>query len=139
VLYPTPIAEAVEMGDFKATLTEKPIPGDSTANFKDYELPAYLAYQGDGDVSAPLVYVNYGTEADYKELALEGISVEGKIVIARYGEVWRGVKPLLAAKHGAIGCLIYSDPADDGYAAGDIYPKVRCGRPRAFSAARRWT
>ncbi len=123
VLYPTPIAEAVEMGDFRATLTEKPIPGDSTANFKDYELPAYLAYQGDGDVSAPLVYVNYGTEADYKELALEGISVEGKIVIARYGEVWRGVKPLLAAKHGAIGCLIYSDPADDGYAAGDIYPK----------------
>jgi N-acetylated-alpha-linked acidic dipeptidase len=111
------------MGDFKATLTEKPIPGDSTANFKDYELPAYLVYQGDGDVTAPLVYVNYGTEADYKELALEGVSVEGKIVIARYGEVWRGVKPLLAAKHGAIGCLIYSDPADDGYAVGDAYPK----------------
>ena len=123
VLYPTPISEAVEMGDFKATLTEKPIPGDSTANFKDYELPAYLAYQGDGDVTAPLVYVNYGTEADYRELALEGISVEGKIVIARYGEVWRGVKPLLAARHGAIGCLIYSDPADDGYAGGDVYPK----------------
>ncbi len=123
VLYPTPISEAVEMGDFKATLTEKPIPGDSTANFKDYELPAYLAYQGDGDVTAPLVYVNYGTEADYKELALEGISVEGKIVIARYGAVWRGVKPLLASKHGAIGCIIYSDPADDGYAVGDVYPK----------------
>jgi N-acetylated-alpha-linked acidic dipeptidase len=123
VLFPTPIAEAVEMGDFKATLTEKPIPGDSTANFHDPELPAYLAYQGDGDVSAPLVYVNYGTEADYKELALQGVSVEGKIVIARYGEVWRGVKPLLAAKHGAIGCLIYSDPADDGYAQGDTYPK----------------
>jgi N-acetylated-alpha-linked acidic dipeptidase len=123
VLFPTPIAEAIEMGDFKATLTEKPIPGDSTANFKDYELPAYLAYQGDGDVSAPLVYVNYGTEADYKELALEGVSVEGKIVIARYGAVWRGVKPLLASKHGAIGCIIYSDPADDGYAQGDVYPK----------------
>ncbi|HEY2009350.1 MAG TPA: transferrin receptor-like dimerization domain-containing protein [Rhizomicrobium sp.] len=123
VLFPTPISEAVEMGDFKATLTEKPIPGDSTARFKDYELPAYLAYQGDGDVNAPLVYVNYGTEADYKQLALEGVSVEGKIVIARYGQVWRGVKPLLAAKHGAIGCLIYSDPADDGYAVGDAYPK----------------
>jgi len=123
VLFPTPIAEAVEMGDFKATLTEKPIPGDSTERFKDYELPAYLAYQGDGDVTAPLVYVNYGTEADYKELALEGVSVRGKIVIARYGQVWRGVKPLLAAKHGAIGCLIYSDPADDGYAVGDSYPK----------------
>jgi N-acetylated-alpha-linked acidic dipeptidase len=122
VLYPTPISEAVEMGDFKATLTEKPIPGDSTSTFKDYALPAYLAYQGDGDVSAPLVYVNYGTEADYKELALQGVSVEGKIVIARYGAVWRGVKPLLAAKHGAIGCIIYSDPADDGYATGDVYP-----------------
>jgi len=122
VLYPTPISESLEMGDFKARLTEKPIPGDSTANFKNYELPAYLAYQGDGDVTAPLVYVNYGTEADYRELALEGVSVEGKIVIARYGAVWRGVKPLLAARHGAIGCIIYSDPADDGYAAGDAYP-----------------
>jgi N-acetylated-alpha-linked acidic dipeptidase len=122
VLYPTPISESLEMGDFKATLTEKPIPGDSTATFKNYALPAYLAYQGDGDVTAPLVYVNYGTEADYRELALEGVSVEGKIVIARYGAVWRGVKPLLAAKHGAIGCIIYSDPADDGYAAGDAYP-----------------
>ncbi len=123
VLYPTPVSEGVEMGNFKATLTEKPIPGDSTANFKDYELPAYLAYQGDGDVTAPLVYVNYGTEADYKELALEGVSVEGKIVIARYGEVWRGVKPLLAARHGAIGCIIYSDPADDGYARGRRLPQ----------------
>lgn len=123
VLFPTPISEAVEMGDFKATLTEKPIPGDSSARFKDKVLPAYLAYQSDGDVSAPLVYVNYGTEADYKELALEGISVKGKIVIARYGQVWRGVKPLLASMHGAIGCLIYSDPADDGYAVGDVYPK----------------
>jgi N-acetylated-alpha-linked acidic dipeptidase len=123
VLYPTPVSESIEMGEFKATLTEKPIPGDSTANFKDYGLPAYLAYQGDGDVTAPLVYVNYGTEADYKQLALEGVSVEGKIVIARYGEVWRGVKPLLAAKHGAIGCIIYSDPADDGYGEGDVYPK----------------
>jgi N-acetylated-alpha-linked acidic dipeptidase len=123
VLFPTPISEAVEMGDFKATLTEKPIPGDSTAHFKAPELPAYLAYQGDGDVTAPLVYVNYGTEADYKELALEGVSVKGKIVIARYGQVWRGVKPLLASMHGAIGCIIYSDPADDGYAVGDVYPK----------------
>jgi N-acetylated-alpha-linked acidic dipeptidase len=123
VLYPTPVSETIEMGDFKATLTEKPIPGDSTANFKDNLIPAYLAYQGDGDVTAPLVYVNYGTEADYRELALQGVSVQGKIVIARYGQVWRGVKPLLAQKHGAIGCIIYSDPADDGYAVGDAYPK----------------
>lgn len=123
VLFPTPKAEAVEMGAFKATLTEKPIPGDSSATFKQYGLPGYLAYQSDGDVSAPLVYVNYGTEADYKQLALEGVSVKGKIVIARYGMVWRGVKPLLASMHGAIGCIIYSDPADDGYAVGDTYPK----------------
>src|SRR6202034_4053150 len=104
VLYPTPISEAVEMGSFKATLQEKPIPGDTSATAKDYALPAYLAYQGDGDVTAPLVYVNFGTEADYLELARMGVSVRGKIAIARYGEVWLGVKPLLAAKHGAIGC-----------------------------------
>jgi N-acetylated-alpha-linked acidic dipeptidase len=122
VLYPTPISEAVEMGRFKATLQERPIPGDTSATAKDYALPAYVAYQGDGDVTAPLVYVNYGTEADYKQLALMGISVKGKIVIARYGEVWRGTKPLLAYNHGAIGCIIYSDPADDGYAEDAVYP-----------------
>ncbi len=123
VLYPTPLSEAVEMGAFKATLQEPPIPGDTSATAKDAALPGYLIYQGDGDVSAPLVYVNYGTEADYRELALMGVSVRGKIVIARYGRVWRGVKPLLAYQHGAIGCLIYSDPADDGYALGAPYPK----------------
>ncbi|MDE2347422.1 MAG: M28 family peptidase [Gammaproteobacteria bacterium] len=123
VLYPTPLSEAVDMGGFKATLQERPIPGDTSATAKDAALPGYLIYQGDGDVSAPLVYVNYGTEADYRELALMGISVRGKIVIARYGRVWRGVKPLLAYRHGAIGCLIYSDPADDGYALGAPYPK----------------
>jgi len=123
VLYPTPISEAVEMGSFKATLQEKPISGDTSATAKDYALPAYLAYQGDGDVTAPLVYVNYGTEADYKQLALMGISVKGKIAIARYGKVWRGVKPLLASEHGALGCIIYSDPADDGFAVDAAYPQ----------------
>ncbi|MCP5411382.1 MAG: M28 family peptidase [Alphaproteobacteria bacterium] len=123
VLFSTPVSEAVEMGSFKATLQEKPIPGDTSSTAKDYALPAYLAYQGDGDVTAPLVYVNYGTQEDYKQLARLGISVKGKIVIARYGQVWRGVKPLLAYKHGAIGCLIYSDPADDGYAEGATYPE----------------
>jgi N-acetylated-alpha-linked acidic dipeptidase len=122
VLFPTPLAEAVEMGGFKATLQEPSIPGDSTARETQPALPGYLAYQGDGDVTAPLVYVNYGTEEDYKQLARLGISVKGKIVITRYGQVWRGVKPLLAYKHGAIGCLIYSDPADDGYAQGTAYP-----------------
>ncbi len=132
VLFPTPIAEAVEMGGFKATLQEKPIPGDTSATAKDPALPAYLAYQGDGDVTAPLVYVNYGTEADYLALQQLGVSVKGKIVIARYGEVWRGVKPLLASKHGAIGCIIYSDPADDGYAQGDTYPKGALRPPQGI-------
>lgn len=122
VLFPTPISQTVEMGSFKATLTEPPIPGDSTSRFSQPVLPGYLPYQSDGDVTAPLVYVNYGTEADYKQLALMGISVEGKIVIARYGQGWRGVKPLLAAQHGAIGCIIYSDPADDGYGIDEVYP-----------------
>ena len=135
VLYPTPISETVEMlgpKPFKATLQEKPIPGDTSSTAKDYALPAYLAYQGDGDVTAPLVYVNYGTVADYKQLALMGVSVQGKIAIARYGQVWRGVKPLLAQEHGAIGCLIYSDPMDDGYALGAVYPEGSMRPPQGI-------
>jgi N-acetylated-alpha-linked acidic dipeptidase len=126
VLYPTPIAEGLELTGptpFKATLTEGPIAGDpSTDQVKD-ELPAYVEYQGDGDVTAPLVYANYGMPDDYKELARLGIDVRGKIVITRYGGGWRGLKPKLAQEHGAIGCIIYSDPHDDGYVQGDVYPK----------------
>ena len=125
VLYPTPVSETVELlGDkpFQATLQEKPIPGDTSATAKDYALPAYLAYQGDGDVTAPLVYVNYGMQDDYKALKRMGISVKGKIVIARYGHGWRGLKPKLAQDHGAAGCIIYSDPADDGYGVDATYP-----------------
>ena len=128
VLYPTPISETLEMPAangapaFTATLQEAPIPGDSSATARDYALPAYVAYQGDGDVTAPLVYVNYGMEDDYKRLAQMGVSVKGKIVIARYGKGWRGLKPKLAQEHGAVGCLIYSDPADDGYAVDGVYP-----------------
>jgi len=126
VLYPTPISETVELvggkKPFKATLQEKAVPGDTTARAKEYALPAYLAYQGDGDVTAPMVYVNYGMQDDYKALERMGVSVKGKIVIARYGAGWRGLKPLLAQQHGAVGCIIYSDPADDGYATGAAYP-----------------
>ena len=132
VLWATPLAEAVEMGGFKATLQEPPIPGDSTSRETQPALPAYLAYQGDGDVTAPLVYVNYGTEEDYRQLARLGVSVKGRIVIARYGQVWRGVKPLLAYQHGAIGCLIYSDPADDGYAQEAVYPDGPARPPRGI-------
>lgn len=125
VLYPTPISETLELlgkKPFKATLQEPPIPGDSSARARDYALPAYVAYQGDGDVTAGLVYVNYGMPDDYKMLQRLGVSVKGKIVIARYGSGWRGLKPQLAQEHGAIGCIIYSDPADDGYGVDQSYP-----------------
>jgi len=125
VLYPTPLSEQLDLvapKPFKVTLQEKPIPGDSSATAKDYALPAYVAYQGDGDVTAPLVYANYGMQDDYKALERMGVSVKGKIVIARYGSGWRGLKPLLAQMHGAVGFIIYSDPADDGYAKDSVYP-----------------
>jgi N-acetylated-alpha-linked acidic dipeptidase len=125
VLYPTPISETLELvgpKPFKATLQEPPIPGDSSATATDPALPAYVEYQGDGDVTAGLVYVNYGTQDDYKMLERLGVSVKGKIAIARYGSVWRGLKPKLAQDHGAVGCIIYSDPADDGYSVDATYP-----------------
>jgi N-acetylated-alpha-linked acidic dipeptidase len=125
VLYPTPISEAFELTGpkpFKATLQEPPIPGDSSASATEPALPAYTVYQGDGDVTAPLVYVNYGMRDDYKTLQLLGVSVKGKIVIARYGGGWRGLKPKLAYEHGAVGCVIYSDPGNDGYAVDNTYP-----------------
>ncbi len=135
VLYPTPISETVELlgkKPFKAMLQEPPIPGDSSATAKTPGLPAYLAFQGDGDVTAPLVYVNYGMQDDYKALQRMGISVKGKIVIARYGAGWRGLKPKLAYEHGAIGCLIYSDPGDDGYAVESVYPEGPARPPHGF-------
>jgi N-acetylated-alpha-linked acidic dipeptidase len=125
VLYPTPKEELLEMTaptQFKATLHEPPVPGDHTSSLTDV-LPPYNAYGGDGDVTASLVYVNYGMPDDYKELARHGVDVKGKIVIARYGAGWRGLKPKLAYQHGAVGCIIYSDPYDDGYRQGDVYPK----------------
>jgi len=126
VLYPKPIGEALELlgpHKFTATLQEPPIPGDSSATASDPALPAYLAYARDGDVTAGLIYVNYGMVDDYKMLERLGVSVKGKIVIARYGSGWRGLKPRLAHEHGAIGCIIYSDPAQDGYAIDDTYPE----------------
>jgi N-acetylated-alpha-linked acidic dipeptidase len=136
VLYPTPIHESLElMGGkkpFKATLQEKPIPGDSSATAKDYALPGYFAYQGDGDVTAPLVYVNYGMPDDYDALQKMGVSVKGKIVIVRYGAGWRGLKPKLAQEHGAVGCIVYSDPHDDGYAVDATYPNGPARPPQGI-------
>ena len=124
VLYPTPIEEHVELvapTKFTAKLKEPPVPGDPSST-ESGELPAYNAYSLDGDVTAPLVYVNYGIPEDYDRLERMGVSVKGAIVIARYGASWRGIKPKVAAEHGAVGCLIYSDPKDDGYSDGDVFP-----------------
>lgn len=131
VLFPTPKERLLEMvapTKFTAKLQEPPIPGDPTTYQQSEQLPTYNAYSPDGDVTAPLVYVNYGNNADYVILDRMGISVKGAIVIARYGGEWRGIKAKLAAEHGAVGCIIYSDPRDDGYAADDVYPKGS-GRP----------
>jgi N-acetylated-alpha-linked acidic dipeptidase len=126
VLYPTPKKIRLELTGahpYTAKLHEPEVKGDATSGIRDGVLPPYNVYGGDGDVTAPLVYVNYGMPDDYKELERRGIDVRGKIVITRYGAGWRGLKPKLAQEHGAIGCLIYSDPRDDGYAEGDTYPQ----------------
>src|SRR5580658_3070936 len=126
VLFPTPKLRVLEMlapQRFTAKLAEPTVPVDPTSAQHDEQLPTYNAYSIDGDVTAPLVYVNYGVPDDYGQLDRLGISVKGAIVIARYGGAWRGVKPKVAAQHGAIGCIIYSDPQDDGYAQGAVFPK----------------
>jgi N-acetylated-alpha-linked acidic dipeptidase len=125
VLFPTPVERVVEMvapTQFKAALQETALPGDPTSGQQQEQLPSYNAYSVDGDVTGPLVFVNYGVPADYEELERHGVSVKGAIVIAKYGGSWRGIKPKVAAEHGAVGCLIYSDPRDDGYAGGDVFP-----------------
>jgi N-acetylated-alpha-linked acidic dipeptidase len=126
VLLPTPRVRLVEMlapTPFKAALAEPALAEDSTSGQTAEQLPTYNAYSIDGDVTGELVYVNYGVPRDYEELERRGIDVKGKIVLARYGGSWRGIKPKVAAEHGAVGCLIYSDPRDDGYFHGDVYPK----------------
>jgi N-acetylated-alpha-linked acidic dipeptidase len=125
VLFPTPVERIVELispTTYKALLQETALPGDPTSNQQAEQLPSYNAYSVDGDVTGPLVFVNYGVPADYELLEQRGVSVKGAIVIAKYGGSWRGIKPKVAAEHGAVGCLIYSDPRDDGYAGGDVFP-----------------
>ncbi len=125
VLFPTPKERVLELlgpTPFKATLQEPPVTIDPTSSQQAEQLPSFNAYSVDGDVTGPLVYVNYGRPADYEELARRGVSVKGAIVIARYGQSWRGIKPKVAAEHGAIGCLIYSDPRDDGFFVDGAFP-----------------
>ncbi len=126
VMFPTPkmrLLELIEPTKFTAKLMEKPVEGDASSAQTDQMLPPYNAYSADGDVTAELVYVNQGIPRDYEELARRGIDVKGKIVIARYGGSWRGIKAKVAHEKGAIGCILYSDPKDDGYMQGDVYPK----------------
>lgn len=126
VLFPYPterVLELTEPTQYKAKLTAVPVEGDPYTAQGDALLPSYNAFSTDGDVEGELVFVNYGIPKDYEELEKLGISVKGKIVIAKYQGSWRGIKPKLAAENGAIGCIIYSDPQDDGYGRGDVYPK----------------
>ena len=126
VLFPTPNQRLVEMvapSKFTASLQEPPVAVDPTSSQTSEQLPTYNAYSIDGDVTAPLVFVNYGVPQDYDRLQRLGVSVKGAIVIAKYGNSWRGVKPKVAGEHGAIGCLIYSDPHDDGYAVDNTFPQ----------------
>ncbi|HJT89183.1 MAG TPA: M28 family metallopeptidase, partial [Bryobacteraceae bacterium] len=125
VLFPTPREREVELmspSHFKARLEEPTVAVDPTSSQHNEQLPSYNAYSIDGDVSAPLVYVNFGVPEDYEMLDRLGVSVKGAIVIARYGGSWRGIKPKVAAEHGAVGCLIYSDPHEDGYHKGEVFP-----------------
>ena len=126
VLFPTPkerVLELIAPSKYVAKLDEPPLPEDPYTHEKTTQLPGYNIYSADGDVTAPLVYVNNGMPADYEVLERHNISVSGAIVISRYGGGWRGLKPKLAAEHGAVGCIIYSDPIDDGYAQDEVLPK----------------
>ena len=121
--YPTErVVELVAPERYVLKLAEPAVPQDPDSTDAG-ALPTFNAYSADGDVTAELVYVNYGTPEDYQQLAKLGVDVKGKIVIARYGRSWRGIKPKVASEHGAVGCIIYSDPREDGYFAGDVFPQ----------------
>jgi len=124
-LMPFPVERVVELvgpDRYVAKLQEPPVDADPDSGDAG-QLPSFNAYSADGDVTADLVYVNYGIPEDYEQLAKLGIDVKGKIAIARYGRSWRGIKPKVAWEHGAVGCIIYSDPRDDGYFPGDVFPE----------------
>jgi N-acetylated-alpha-linked acidic dipeptidase len=126
VLFPTPrerVLELIEPSRFVAKLQEPSVAVDPTSGQRAEQLPTYNAYSIDGDVTGPLVYVNRGVPEDYERLERLGVSVHGAVVVARYGGSWRGIKPKVAAEHGAVGCILYSDPRDDGYFAGDVFPQ----------------
>jgi N-acetylated-alpha-linked acidic dipeptidase len=125
ILLPTPkerLLELISPTQFTASLQEAALPADASTSERTELLPPYNAFSRDGDVEGELVFINYGRPEDHALLERYGISLKGKIAIAKYGKSWRGIKPKLAAEKGAIGTIIYSDPADDGYVVGDTYP-----------------
>jgi len=126
ILMPVPKTREIELvapTNFVASLREDTLAEDPSTAVRETLLQPYNAFSVDGEVEAELVFVNYGTPEDYEILERYGIDLTGKVAIAKYGHSWRGIKPKLAGEKGAIGTIIYSDPADDGYGAGDVYPK----------------
>ena len=126
ILFPEPLTRELELlypYQFTASLTEDSLEEDPSTSVIDNLLPPYNAFSIDGEAEGELVFVNYGTPADYEILERYGISVAGKIAISKYGGSWRGIKPKLAGEKGAIATIIYSDPGDDGYGPGDVYPE----------------
>ena len=125
ILLPRPKIRELELvapTSYSALLEEDSLPEDASTSVRDDLLPPYNAFSTDGEVEGELVFVNYGRPEDYDVLERYGVDVKGKIAIAKYGKSWRGIKPKLAGEKGAIGTIIYSDPGDDGYGAGDVYP-----------------
>jgi len=125
VLVPFPKIRKLSMiapNKVELKLFEPAVEGDRSSEMTKDVLPGYNAFSADGNVTGELVFVNYGLNEDYEELKRMGIDVKGKIVIAKYGRSFRGIKPKIAHEQGAIGCIMYSDPKDDGYVVGDVYP-----------------
>ena len=125
VLVPFPKIRKLSMiapNKVELKLFEPAVEGDRSSEMTKDVLPGYNAFSADGNVTGELVFVNYGLNEDYEELKRLGIDVKGKIVIAKYGRSFRGIKPKIAHEQGAIGCIMYSDPKDDGYVVGDVYP-----------------
>jgi len=123
-LLPYPVERTVELvgpSQYVARLEEEAFAEDKDSG-DEGQLPTFNAFSADGDVTGELVFVNYGLPQDYETLEQLGIDVTGKVVIAKYGRSWRGIKPKVAAEHGAIACLIYSDPEEDGYYVDEPYP-----------------
>ncbi len=124
------VVELVGKTRRKLRLGEPAVAADPTSALKPW--PTVNGYSGRGDATAAVVYVNYGLIEDYAELDKTGVSVKGKVVIARYGRSFRGIKAREAEKRGAVALLLYSDPADDGFVQGDVYPEGPMRHPQSL-------